>query len=308
MIDILMTVYNGEQYVVPQIESILNQTDSNWKLFIQDDCSTDRTVELIEPYVRRYPERITLLRNEKNSGSAQKNFFSMLPLVEHSYCMFCDHDDVWKPRKVEMTVRRMMELEQANGQDTPLLVHTDLAVADENLKVLSDSMFRSQNLNRKGNRLNKLLVQNNVTGCTMMVNKALVDMVGPAPKHAVMHDWWMALIAACFGKIGFVRQATILYRQHRANEVGAKNARSLSYNARRLAEREQARKVLNDTYLQAREFEERYHALLKPEDLELLQVYQNLPYFGKLRRIAVLFRYHLFKHGLARILGQLLFV
>ena len=99
MIDILMTVYNGEQYVVPQIESILNQTDSNWKLFIQDDCSTDRTVELIEPYVRRYPERITLLRNEKNSGSAQKNFFSMLPLVEHSYCMFCDHDDVWKPRK-----------------------------------------------------------------------------------------------------------------------------------------------------------------------------------------------------------------
>ena len=94
---------------------------------------------------------------------------------------------------------------------------------------------------------------------------------------------WMALIAACFGKIGFVRQATILYRQHRANEVGAKNARSLSYNARRLAEREQARKVLNDTYLQAREFEERYHALLKPEDLELLQVYQKLPYFGKLR-------------------------
>ena len=66
MIDILMTVYNGEQYVVPQIESILNQTDSNWKLFIQDDCSTDRTVELIEPYVRRYPERNTLLRNEKN--------------------------------------------------------------------------------------------------------------------------------------------------------------------------------------------------------------------------------------------------
>ena len=104
MIDILMTVYNGEQYVVPQIESILNQTDSNWKLFIQDDCSTDRTVELIEPYVRRYPERITLLRNEKNSGSAQKNFFSMLPLVEHSYCMFCDHDDVWMRRWVGVTV------------------------------------------------------------------------------------------------------------------------------------------------------------------------------------------------------------
>ena len=308
MIDILMTVYNGERYVIPQIESILNQTDSNWKLFIQDDCSTDRTVELIEPYVRRYPERITLLRNQENSGSAQKNFFSMLPLAEHSYCMFCDHDDVWKPRKIEMTVRRMMELERANGEDTPLLVHTDLAVTDENLKVVSDSMFRTQNLNRKGNKLNNLIVQNNVTGCTMMVNKALVDMVGPMPEHAVMHDWWLALIAACFGKIGFVRQATILYRQHHANEVGAKNARSLSYNAKRLANREQARKALADTYLQAKEFEQRYHALLKPQDLELLQVYQNLPYFGKLRRVSILFRYHLFKHGFARILGQLLLV
>lgn len=286
----------------------MNQTDSNWKLFIQDDCSTDRTVELIEPYVRRYPERITLLRNQENSGSAQKNFFSMLPLAEHSYCMFCDHDDVWKPRKIEMTVRRMMELERANGEDTPLLVHTDLAVTDENLKVVSDSMFRTQNLNRKGNKLNNLIVQNNVTGCTMMVNKALVDMVGPIPEHAVMHDWWLALIAACFGKIGFVRQATILYRQHRSNEVGAKNARSLGYNAKRLANREQARKALADTYLQAKEFEQRYHALLKPQDLELLQVYQNLPYFGKLRRVSILFRYHLFKHGFARILGQLLLV
>lgn len=308
MIDILMTVYNGERYVIPQIESILNQTDSNWKLFIQDDCSTDRTVELIEPYVKRYPERITLLRNEENSGCAQKNFFSMLPLVEHSYCMFCDHDDVWKPKKIEMTVRRMMALEQANGEDTPLLVHTDLTVTDENLKVISDSMFRTQNLNRKGDKLNNLLVQNNVTGCTVMVNKALVDMVGPTPEHAVMHDWWMALIAACFGKIGFVRQATILYRQHRTNEVGAKNVRSLSYNARRLANREQAKKVLTDTYLQAKEFEQRYHALLKPQDLELLQVYQSLPYFGKLRRISILFRYHLFKHGFARVLGQLLLV
>ena len=124
----------------------------------------------------------------------------------------------------------------------------------------------------------------------------------------LMHDWWLALIAACFGKIGFVRQATILYRQHRSNEVGAKNARSLSYNAKRLANREQARKALADTYLQAKEFEQRYHALLKPQDLELLQVYQNLPYFGKLRRVSILFRYHLFKHGFARILGQLLLV
>ena len=307
MIDILMTVYNGEQYVIPQIESILNQTDSNWKLFIQDDCSTDRTAELIEPYVKRYPERICLLRRGQNSGSAKRNFFSMLPLVEHSYCMFCDHDDVWKPRKIEQTVRRMMELEEANGADVPLLVHTDLAVTDENLKVISDSMFRSQNLNRKGDKLNQLLVQNNVTGCTVMVNKALVDMVGEMPEHAIMHDWWMALIAACFGKIGFVREATILYRQHRKNQVGAKNARSITYNAKRLARREQAKQVLNDTYLQAREFEQRYHALLRPKDLELLKVYQNMPYFGKLKRISVLFRYHLFKHGLARILGQLLF-
>ena len=217
MIDILMTVYNGERYVIPQIESILNQTDSNWKLFIQDDCSTDRTVELIEP-------RQALSRTDypfAKPGEQRlrpKNFFSMLPLAEHSYCMFCDHDDVWKPRKIEMTVRRMMELERANGEDTPLLVHTDLAVTDENLKVVSIPV---SNLNLRGNKLNNLIVQNNVTGY-YDGEQGAGGYGGAMPEHAVMHDWWLALIAACFGKIGFVRQATILYRQHRSNEVGAK--------------------------------------------------------------------------------------
>ena len=94
MVDILLAVYNGERYLSEQIDSILAQSVDEWRLIIQDDGSSDGTIPLVQSYVERYPERMQLFCNEKNSGSPQKNFFSLLKRAESPYVMTCDHDDV----------------------------------------------------------------------------------------------------------------------------------------------------------------------------------------------------------------------
>lgn len=305
-VDILMAVYNGARFVEEQVESILRQTYAEWTLIIQDDCSTDGTMELLEPYAQAHPGRIVLQRRNENSGAAYRNFYSMLPLAQHRYVMFCDHDDVWLPDKVEKTMGEMKRLERT-GADRPLLVHTDLMVVDERLESLSPSMVRQQKLNPNAS-FAQLLVQNAVTGCTVMVNRQLLDLIGCPPERSIMHDWWFALVAAAFGEIGYVDEPTIRYRQHGGNQVGAKDASSLQYNVDRLKDQRGAKKALYDTCIQAGEFLERYGDRLDPNRRALLTAYCSLPQRSKAGRITTLFRYGLWKNGLVRRLGQLAFI
>ena len=137
--------------------------------------------------------------------------------------MFCDQDDVWFPDKIAVTLGKMQELEGRHGGERPLLVHTDMKVADGNLRVVADSLWRYQKSDPvRGEALNRLLVQNCATGCSMMINRALCDLALPIPAEAMMHDWWLVLVAAAFGTIGHCAEPTLLYRQHGANDVGAK--------------------------------------------------------------------------------------
>lgn len=107
-----------------------------------------------------------------------------------------------------------------------MLVHTDLKVVNQDLKLLNKSFFKYANIDPKRNTLNKLLVKNTVTGCTMMINSKLRKVISEIPKECVMHDHWIALVASICGGIGFIDIPTILYRQHGNNQVGA-NSNSL---------------------------------------------------------------------------------
>ena len=129
-IDILMATYNGEKYLREQIESILNQTYSNIRLIISDDCSKDKTREIIKEYEQK-DNRITAYFQENNLGYA-KNFEFLLTKVENDFYMLSDQDDYWLPEKVEKTFNRLKE---TNAD----LVFTDLEVVDENLKTIYQS-------------------------------------------------------------------------------------------------------------------------------------------------------------------------
>jgi len=307
MITILMAAYNGERYIAEQIESILSQSETDWKLVIQDDCSVDDTAKIAQKYAEKYPSKINFRERENPSGSAKNNFSSMLCYSNSEYMMTCDQDDIWMPNKIEVTLKKMHELEKKFGKDKPLLVHTDLKVVDEKLNVIAVSMFRRQNLSSIRDGFNNLLVQNIVTGCTMMVNQAFQDVVQEVPEEAIMHDWWFALIAAAFGEIGFVNEPTLLYRQHNNNEVGAKNARSIVYNLKRLLKNKQSKSVLLHTYTQAKIFLDIYGKQLPLTFLKITRAYVSIPSYRKFKRIQMIHKYDFWKTGLARRCGQILF-
>ena len=129
---ILLATYNGEKFLREQLDSLLQQTYSDWTLYIHDDGSTDSTKEIIKEYEQKY-ENITMLRYPSQKG-AKNNFMSLLERVEANYYLFCDQDDVWRKDKVEKEMARMMVLEK-DFPGKPVLVFSDLYVVDINLNI-----------------------------------------------------------------------------------------------------------------------------------------------------------------------------
>ena len=307
MTDILMAVYNGEEFLSRQIESILAQTAGDWQLYICDDCSSDASFRIVSEYAEKYPQLITVCKNEKPTGSACANFMGMLKKSEADYVMFSDQDDFWHPDKIKLTFEKMKELETEYGS-SPLLVHTELEIADRNLNVTAPSFTRFQGLDPSKKSLNRLLCQNNITGCTVMMNRTLADIVKDAPSDKMlMHDWWAGLAAAAFGQIGFVDRPTIKYRQHGGNQLGAVNNRSIKGAANIVKDRLRTKKRVSVTYKQAEHFYEHYRDLLDGKSRAVLEKYIDIPNHSKLVRAVRLMKNGFLKQNFMTAVGQIIF-
>jgi glycosyltransferase involved in cell wall biosynthesis len=308
MISILMAVWNGERYLGEQLNSLFSQTVQDFKLYVSDDGSSDRTLEILESYRKRYSDRLFVVRNSTGRHGAMENFFSLMTVRRDDYLMLCDQDDVWLPQKIEQTLAKMQKMEAKYGRNTPLLVHTDLKIVDQNLKVLSPSYCAAMEVNYGRTALQDALIQNIITGCTALYNRALADLIIQAPAQALMHDWWLMLIAAAFGVIGYVDEPLILYRQHGNNSIGAGDMRTFSYKLGRLIHSREVKKAIDITYPQARSFLEIYRSRLTPAQRELLEQYIEIPSLPKWKRIARIYRLGTVKNTLARQLGHILFI
>ena len=311
MIDILLATYNGDKYIGEQLGSIINQTYQDWIVYIRDDGSNDDTVSIIKSYTALYPDKFVFIDDSLPSGSAKANFLKLLQYSKSEYVMFCDQDDVWLNDKIENTLKLMVQIETEQDVMCPVLVHTDLTVVDSNLDVISNSFFDYQKLSKSKVKLANLLVQNNVTGCTVMVNRLLVDIATKevSPK-CLMHDWWFALFAQAYGKIAFLDKPTILYRQHSSNQVGAKNSNGMAFILNRLKNFKKIQEAIYDTYNQADGFYQACNEIefhMPFDNLLILKKYCDLINKNKIVKIATIIRYSFFKYGLSRILGQFLF-
>lgn len=308
MICILLSSYNGSHYIADFLKSIKEQSDSNWFLIVRDDNSSDNTKEIIETFVLENQARAELLHNDKNLGAMG----SFLKLLEYAidkndceYIMFADQDDVWLNDKVAKAHAKIKHLKSMYGYDTPLLVHTDLVVVDGSLSTLDNSFWHYERIDPSKNSLNRLLIQNTITGCTVIINKSLAKMAAPIPDKAIMHDWWIGLVAAKFGKIGYIDEVTMLYRQHGANDTGAKKF-SYMQIVKKAFLIFQKKDILNKNIEQAKAFLRQYEDNLGESDKRMLTDFCNIKEYSFWKKRYILFRHRLFKQGIIRNIGLLL--
>ena len=307
MVEILMAVYNGEKFLKEQLNSILNQSYCNWKLLVYNDGSKDGSKKILEEYSKKYNEKIICLNGEKNSKSAVVSFKKLLAISKEKYVCFCDQDDVWHKDKLKLSLKKIKELEKRE-KEKPILIYTDLVVVDEKLKVLKNSFAKFQRLSLKEKPLKKLIVQNNITGCTVLINKSLVKICGEIPKKALMHDWWLGLVALCFGKTFFLNQKTVYYRQHKKNLVGAKNVFSFKYVLKKFLNKNEVKNSINSTYLQCEEFLKKYYFMLEKEKKDIFKKYLKIKDCKKLEKILRLVCGGFLKDGIFRKIAQIFYI
>lgn len=301
-VEILLATYNGEQYLREQLESIVNQDYEDWFVRICDDASTDGTYDILKEYQEKYPDKFIITKNKQGFGSAKKNFMNLMKNSTGDYVMCCDQDDVWLPNKISLTLHKMKENEQGG---MPVLVHTDLKVVDANLNVLSESFFEHSNF-RKEFDLNEILIQNFVTGCTMMMNRPMATLMSRVEDcdSILMHDWVASILATSTGKVVFVDTPTMLYRQHAINSVGAKKY-GLALFLSKLKEAKMKQSLI-DTTVQAAEIAKLYQDVLDKEKYDFIHQYGTLWERNKIQRICFYLKHKVLKKGLPRKACQLI--
>jgi len=217
-IDILMATYNGEKYIKDQLDSILNQSYKDFRLLISDDGSKDSTVQILNEYSSK-DDRIKIFIQKENLGVI-KNFEFLIKQVESEYFMFSDQDDIWNEQKIEKSLGK---IEETNSD----LVYCDLEVVDENLQTLSESYWKLKGFEHKVKRYNNfesLYLNNYITGSTMLVKKEMLNKILPLIQESkyILHDYWIALVVSKLGKMTYLNERLVRYRQHKNNEVGSR--------------------------------------------------------------------------------------
>lgn len=304
-VDVLLATFQGGQYLEEQLESILTQTHPQLHLWIRDDGSTDQTVSILQKWAQTYPQKITLSPSSGHLG-IKGNFSELMKQSQAPYIMFADQDDKWFPNKVEMSLDQLKAMERQYGSHLPLLVHTDLKVVNKDLEEIALSFCRYTGLKPDDTSLNRILSQNVITGCTMLMNRALVDFAHPIPNESIMHDWWVALIASCFGHIQFVDQPTLLYRQHHTNDTGAKLYSIWHFLNQTPIEAQRKALCISQTYHQANCLLERFGHILPSEKQTLLRAYSELEKLSYFKKKYQVIKYKFFRQGFLRNAKMLL--
>lgn len=223
---ILMATYNGGKFIKEQIESILNQTYRNWMLYIQDDGSTDNTIEIIKSFK---DDRIKLIDVGLTHQGACNNFMSLLNMVEAPSYMFCDQDDYWKNFKIQLQLKELWDLEK-NNPNLPILIYSDKSRTDQNLIIKIEKEFNKKNLSQtklneileKRNTFNLALLRSTGAGCTMCFNQITKDVSFPFLNLRYQDSIILLSVLKHKGIVKAMTLPTILYRTHENNTIGSK--------------------------------------------------------------------------------------
>ncbi len=305
---VLMTAYNGSRYLPELLASLASQTDPCFTVIMQDDGSSDDTPALLSETAACDSRFVFGSEQGKHLGAAG-NFLSLICQAEADYVLLCDQDDIWEPEKMALLKQAMLDLESQFGADTPLLVHSDCSLINEVGEKTCDSFFAHQGWDPAAVTLPRLLVQNNVTGCTLIMNKPLQRLVAAhaEAEKLFMHDWFIALTAASFGRIAFVNHPLTRYRQHAGNEIGASARSLLGRGWAALRSRKEAKERILLTYTHTEAFREMYEDELPAQAKHTVDHYLATQHMRKIPRVAAVRRMGCVMQSPLTRLGQVIF-
>lgn len=218
LIDIALATFNGEKYITAMLDSIEGQSFHNFIIHICDDGSIDNTLLIIKNHPL-YLQRKICIHETTGGNGALMNFRRVLKYCNAPYVALCDQDDYWYSHKLSAMLDCCIN--SNHEKNHPILVFSDIEVVDKNLNRIKKSFFSNTQKNNKCSKPEDFIVSNHIPGCSMMFNQELKNFFEPMPIDIRMHDWWIALVASLYGRIIYLDETLIKYRQHENNTVGA---------------------------------------------------------------------------------------
>lgn len=239
-VSVALCTHNGARYLGEQLRSICTQSVLPDEIVLSDDASTDGSVAVVREALAAsgVAERIalTVFENRPPLGVV-RNFEQAMRACRGELIALCDQDDAWHPGRLARMVAPFAE------RPDLLLLHSDARLVDAQLQPLGQTLFQGLEATRaeiagiqRGEALQVLMHRNLVTGATTVFRRRLLDVALPFPREWV-HDEWLAVLAASIGRMDVIDEALVDYRQHGANQIGARRLTLREKIAKALAPR-----------------------------------------------------------------------
>lgn len=234
---IMMATYNGEKYISKQLDSIINQSYTNWKLIIRDDLSTDKTLKIVEDYAKK-DDRISYIISDSQKHGAFYNFFGLINyakrIEEYNFYMFADQDDEWDNTKLE---KYLKFFDKTSNGNVPIVVYGDMRIIDASGIETAKSMDELVGI-RYTNVITSFFAHK-VYGCTILFNYELLKSLPEIENNDLVleylsHDNFVTKWAGIFGKVYYFPVSTMGYRRY-AENVTSKH--SYNYGIKRILRR-----------------------------------------------------------------------
>ena len=207
-VSIAMATYNGEKYIREQLDSLYSQTYPHYEIVVVDDKSSDSTLSILEEYHKK--RGLIYIKNEHNLG-INKTFEKALKNCSGDYVMFCDQDDIWYPNKIEDTLKKMLEIED----DLPAVISSQCIDIDGNGKIIKQQPIKKDTHSIGSN----LVGQRHSQGCSLMLNRELINILKPFPSQRPLYDVYVSFIAASCGVKYNIGYPLMKYRHHESNVI-----------------------------------------------------------------------------------------
>ena len=287
MIEVVMATFNGARWLPDQLASIRAQSLRADRILVRDDGSSDATCHVLE-HAAADGLPIKVLPAHEGHMGAVASFGCLLGQTQANYVLLADQDDLWHPQRVRRMVAAVQEAERSTPA-RPVLAFSSVKLMDDAGKVLDRDLWRFRRMDSsKMCDFPTCYQTGGIPGCAMLLNRALIDKALPIPRQALMHDFWLHLVAAAFGRVIHVQEAWTYYRLHDSNAVGLLDSSPralLNWALRRpVASLRHVSAQLRRSQEQAHAFLDRYKDELHPHLAQEVQAYANLDHVPYLRR------------------------